>query len=299
MKDLSAILNGIRPGIKVQKKAPTAEKLEGRKAALSKMSPLGVFSAKLFKCDPILQDRNAVLVYLALCNHANKAGITECSQERLSAISGASVRTIARKIIKLQQYGLIRKEYSRPIRGNPMHRLNVMRIIHDDGTMTRQDVQNVASVTGHNRMAGNARANGQSYPQDNPPILTVTGQITVAGNCGPDNLTSQLPDKTALSVTGHPIVAGNQPKGLNIRTPSVTEYSDEDVFRVWRQVVRGPGIEVMPNEADAATCETLRQVGASLADIHSTLCLYFLTCAENGKPPAPRLRPGIAELLSC
>lgn len=293
MKNIGSIAALAADRMRVKKRAPKLAQVEARKAARANMAPLGVFSARLFQCEAILQDRNALLVYLAIANHAKKSGITECSQERIAAISGASLRTVARKIAKLIQFGLIKKEYSRPIRGNPMHRLNVMRVIFDDGTNTRQDAKSIAgndaAVTRHTIVAGNPASYPQAPHADMPNTATtdnpVTCQINVAGNPGHANQSLQLHAKSASHVTSQAKVADKQAKALNNR--DILDAINRALVRF-----RQKPIEFTDSDLKAinGTAITERDITGAVAD-------YLLECQDQARQPAPSLPAILGNLV--
>jgi hypothetical protein len=293
MKPLSSLAAAAAGRMRVKKRAPKIEPVEARKAARASMAPLGVFSARLFQCEAILQDRNALLVYLAIANHAKKSGITECSQERIAAVSGASLRTVARKIAKLQQYGLLKKEYSRPIRGNPMHRLNVMRVIFDDGTNTRQDAQAIAgkdpAVTRHPIVAGNPGSYPQGQTPDMPNNATsdnpVTCHIEMAGNPGHANQSLQLHAKLASQVTSQTKVADKQNEVLNNR--DILDCINRALVR-FRQ---------KPLEFNEGDLKAINGTAITERDITGAVADYLLDCQDQGTQPQPTLPAILGNLL--
>ena len=293
MKPLGSLAAIAAAGVRIKKKPPKVQRIEATEAARSRMAPLGVFSTKVFKCEAILQDRNALLVYMAICMHAKKNGITECSQDRLSAITGASLRTVARKVQKLQLYGLIKKEYSRPIRGNPMHRLNVMRVIFDNLDMTRQDVHSIAgkeaAVTSQINVAripdGYQQGNAPDMPNTSTATDPVTCHIEMAHNPGHANQSLQLHAKTPSQVTCQTTVALKQAKALN----------NKDIVDCLNKAL------IQFNQKPIETNETDLQAinGTSLTerDITGAVADYLLACQESRQAAQPSITAILGDVL--
>lgn len=293
MKSLGSLAATAAAGVRIKKKRPQVKRIEATEAARSRMAPLGVFSTKVFKAEAILQDRNAILVYMAICMHAKKNGITECSQDRLSAITGASLRTVARKIQKLQQYGLIKKEYSRPIRGNPMHRLNIMRVIYDGLDMTRQDVQSIAGKEAAVTSQTNVARIPGSYPQatqpDMPNTSTETGAVTchidLARNPGHANQSLQLHAKTASQVTSQTTVALKQAKALNNR--DIVECMNKALIRFNHK----------PIETTDSDLQAINGTSLTEQDVTGAVADYLLECQESRQAAQPSIMAILGHVL--
>lgn len=306
MEKLGDIAQAIEDRIKTKRKAPQIEQSSSYKAVRSTAPPLVVLPIKILDNLTILRDANALAVLIAIANHANKAGITHCSQERVAALVRLSRKTVGRKLKLLIEAGLIRIEYRRPYQASAK-RLNVMRIIYDNGTASRQDVQ---AITGSPPMGQQhvPQVNGNhaklstgntAEPYDDPPPTghteSPTGNHPRAMGQVDDPPMGQIAPFTYGTDIQSPT---EQAKALNKGHVEQIEYTHGDVITYWRTIARHKAQEVMPNEADHAIIEQLMQAGVPLQRIKGAIADHCLDAQEAGRPPAVRLKPAVAELLA-
>jgi hypothetical protein len=286
MKSLGSIAAGLQGRIKAERKRPKVKLLQGRQAALQQLRDAhpeyAVIPWRVFLFDDVIQDKSCLAVFVAIALHAKKgSGITECGQERIAALCGLSTRTVTRKVAKLRDAGLLRIEYRRPINGSPLKRMNVMRIIYDDGTLTRQDVKAIAQPnTGQSSVA---------YVK--PPELSTdqpahTRQVDGAYAHIHDTHQNHIHDK-ALSPTKQDIALSS--KQMNI-------LNNTDILdAINKALVRFSQKPIEFTDSDLAT---INGTAITERDITGAVADYLLECQDAKRKPAPSLPAILGNLLT-
>jgi hypothetical protein len=285
MKSLGDIAAGLQGRIKPSRKRPKVKLLQGRQAALQQLREAhpeyAVIPWRVFLHDGVIGDKSCLAVFVAIALHAKKgSGITECGQERIAALCGLSTRTVTRKVAKLRDAGLLRIEYRRPINGSPLKRMNVMRIIYDDGTLTRQDVKAIAQP--------NTGQSSGVYVK--PPELSTdgqahTGQIDGAYAHIHDTPPNHIHDK-ALSPTIRATALSSEQ--LNI-------LKNTDILdAINRALVR---FRQKPLEFTESDLATINGTAITERDITGAVADYLLDCQDQGTQPQPTLPAILGNLL--
>lgn len=292
MKTLGDIAKGIQWRIKAPRKKPRIELLQGRQAALKQLQEnhpdYAVIPWRVFLHDNVMRDPSALAVLFAYALHAKKhSGITECGQERIAALCGISTRTVQRKVAMLQDAGLVKLEYRRPINGNPLKRMNVMRIVYDDGTLTRQDVQSIAQpgpahTRQHDVAYSSQLSTGQGEQSTEQPAHMRHSSVAY----GHDTPANHIHDKALSHTIGDTALSSEQSNIL--KTTDILAVMNRELQRY-----KAPAIEATP-EALATingSSFTEGQIVGAVAD-------YLLACQDNRKAPAPTVQAILAEVVA-
>lgn len=293
MKTIGNLAGLVQKRIKVPRRAPSLTASQGRKAVIAKLAqegpPLVVGSTRLFQADDIVADPTAVMVYFALASHATKGtGIASCGQQRLAYLCDISVRTVARKLDKLKAAGLIKMEYKRPVNGNPLRRINVLRIIYDDGSMTRQDVQSIRQENGahighsYGRLSNNSAHISDKAMSD---MSNMTSGAVTYRTSGADHISD-----TAMS--------GNHKKHITKEQQADEVLEPDDIIKLWVKTAKPHQPGLIPTEQDHATARELTARALPRHLIYGAFCDYLLELQGTRRAPALRLRPYVAELLA-
>jgi hypothetical protein len=291
MKSIGNIAAAVQDRIRVKRKAPQKAQVDSYTAVRSTCSPLAVLPAQIFDSLDILRDASALAVFIAICNHANKSGITSCSQERIAALTRLSRKTIGRKVKKLCDMGLLKIEYRRPYAGTA-RRLNIMRVIYGNATMSRQDVASIAQPTGQHHVP---QVNKLSTGQDGANIATPDKTASPMGQ-------QEVPQVDHMAILGH---VSDPPMGqMGTPTYGTTDMSQKlakalnnrDILEaINKALIRFSQKPIEFTDSDLAT---INGTAITERDITGAVADYLLECQDAKRKPAPSLPAILGNLLT-
>jgi hypothetical protein len=288
--------------LKVNKAAPKLRELED--AFQIEYSTLNqtviVVPPWVLEHEAIIRDPSALVILLAICAHANKAGMTAVGQERIAALTRKSRKTVGRKIRMLRDFGLIKLEYRRPSKGHPFKALNIMRVVFVKG-ITRQDAQSLSQPQKGQHSVPLANGHALDQKLSTAPPLNNPSQVGQPDSLACIYRSSHMGQVDTLQVgqidpftNGTPSESHRQAKALNNRdTSPEPDYTTADILKCWQQFAKGT-----PNEADQFIAQALHDLRIPFADIKGAICDHCLEAHEAGRPYAVRLKPAVAELLA-
>lgn len=263
-----------RLGITIPKRAPAVEVKR-----VGPPSPIAILPTWCIT-HPALQGR-ALQVLFAYCAHADKSGITRCSQERIAVILGISRQLVSRHVKRMKAAGIMRDYRNRHVGNGRM--LKLLQIVFDpNANLSAEDARSIASPTQHHTVA---KVNGNHGRLSTGP----TDLRNIMGSVGAGATLSALAQHPGSSgdLRNSQEVAQTtlKPKSIPLQLQTAEAVIAHWSVCAWMHGDRRP----VANEDDLATATALAEKGITSGDLED--CVHL-------DPTSPRLAPLVRHLLS-